>query len=291
MANQYAPDSRQMLIRLPEDMKRDLYKAVEKLNADNPGAMYSANSVVRALIEKFIISVEQHEIPPILSQGLVTENFKITSDAKTAELNNDVTHRQAAFEELVNVMRENSRRYSEYGLRDDLLQDSWKQMRVHAVVPENLAAGKELDVYYNNAKRNFYGCDYIALYNKRAIQAVGKIIDIVDAVLKNDDELESSPDMTMINDMLALSSDDITDDIKERICRAIERDEKLKENIVHEPHRFYFVDKFHETEFIKATPRGLWGTRIFNLTEYLSADDIQQGASRIAELLRGREWQ
>ena len=43
-----------MLIRLPEDMKRNLYKAVEKLNADNPGAMYSANSVVRALIEKFV---------------------------------------------------------------------------------------------------------------------------------------------------------------------------------------------------------------------------------------------
>ena len=39
---------------LPEDMKRKLYKAVELLNAENPGAMYSANSVVRALIEKFI---------------------------------------------------------------------------------------------------------------------------------------------------------------------------------------------------------------------------------------------
>lgn len=54
MPNKYAPDSAQLLIRLPEDMKRKLYKAVELLNAENPGAMYSANSVVRALIEKFI---------------------------------------------------------------------------------------------------------------------------------------------------------------------------------------------------------------------------------------------
>lgn len=54
MPNQYAPGSTQMLIRLPEEMKRELYKAVEKLNADNPGAMYSANSVVRAMIEQFI---------------------------------------------------------------------------------------------------------------------------------------------------------------------------------------------------------------------------------------------
>jgi hypothetical protein len=54
MPNKYAADSAQLLIRLPEDMKRKLYKAVEILNAENPGAMYSANSVVRALIEKFI---------------------------------------------------------------------------------------------------------------------------------------------------------------------------------------------------------------------------------------------
>lgn len=54
MPNQYAKDSTQLLVRLPEQMKRELYRAVEKLNKKNPGAMYSANSVVRALIEKFI---------------------------------------------------------------------------------------------------------------------------------------------------------------------------------------------------------------------------------------------
>ena len=54
MPNQYAPDSAQLLIRLPEEMKRKLYRAVERLNAENPGAQYSANSVVSALIENFI---------------------------------------------------------------------------------------------------------------------------------------------------------------------------------------------------------------------------------------------
>ena len=54
MPTKYAADSAQLLIRLPEEMKRKLYKAVEILNTENPGAMYSANSVVRALIEKFI---------------------------------------------------------------------------------------------------------------------------------------------------------------------------------------------------------------------------------------------
>lgn len=54
MPNQYAPGSSQLLIRLPEETKRRLYQAVERLNSENPGAQYSANSVVRSLIEKFI---------------------------------------------------------------------------------------------------------------------------------------------------------------------------------------------------------------------------------------------
>ena len=54
MPNQYAPGTSQLLVRLPEDTKRKLYAAVERLNAANPGAQYSANSVVRTLIEHFI---------------------------------------------------------------------------------------------------------------------------------------------------------------------------------------------------------------------------------------------
>ena len=54
MPNKYATDSTQLLIRLPEEMKRNLYRAVEKLNSENPGAQYSANSIVRGMIEKFI---------------------------------------------------------------------------------------------------------------------------------------------------------------------------------------------------------------------------------------------
>ena len=53
MPNKYAQDSAQLLIRLPENMKKKLYRAVKQLNDKNPGAMYSANSTVRALIENF----------------------------------------------------------------------------------------------------------------------------------------------------------------------------------------------------------------------------------------------
>ncbi len=54
MANQYAKGNAQVLIWLSDAMKRDLYSAREKLNRENPGAQYSANSVVRSLVENFI---------------------------------------------------------------------------------------------------------------------------------------------------------------------------------------------------------------------------------------------
>ena len=54
MPNQYAAGSSQLLIRLPEEMKQKLYAAVERLNVANPGAQYSANAVVRTLIDQFV---------------------------------------------------------------------------------------------------------------------------------------------------------------------------------------------------------------------------------------------
>ena len=54
MPNRYAAGTTQLLVRLPEETKRKLYAEVERLNAANPGAQYSANSVVRTLIDGFV---------------------------------------------------------------------------------------------------------------------------------------------------------------------------------------------------------------------------------------------
>ncbi len=54
MPNRYAAGTTQLLVRLPEDTKRKLYAEVERLNTANPGAQYSANSVVRTLIDGFV---------------------------------------------------------------------------------------------------------------------------------------------------------------------------------------------------------------------------------------------
>ena len=54
MSGKYAEDSTSVLLRLPKDLKTRLYEATERLNEDNPGANYSANSIVRAAITDYL---------------------------------------------------------------------------------------------------------------------------------------------------------------------------------------------------------------------------------------------
>ena len=39
-------------------------------------------------------------------------------------------------------------------------------------------------------------------------------------------------------------------------------------------HRYFFVEKFYETDFMKITPKAPMGTRIFDLTQVLDTNDV-----------------
>ena len=62
MTGKYAEESTSMLLRLPKDLKKRLYEATERLNEDNPGANYSANSIVRAAILDYLELVDGRKI-------------------------------------------------------------------------------------------------------------------------------------------------------------------------------------------------------------------------------------
>ena len=54
-------------------------------------------------------------------------------------------------------------------------------------------------------------------------------------------------------------------------------------------HRYFFVEKFYETDFKKVTPRAPMGTRIFDLTQILGTDDIPS-TDQLAEMLKNETW-
>lgn len=54
-------------------------------------------------------------------------------------------------------------------------------------------------------------------------------------------------------------------------------------------HRYFFVDKFYETDFKKITPRAPMGTRIFDLTQVLGMEDIPE-TEELALRLMDENW-
>ena len=62
MSGKYADDSTSVLLRLPKDLKTRLYEATERLNEDNPGANYSANSIVRAAITDYLDVIDGRKL-------------------------------------------------------------------------------------------------------------------------------------------------------------------------------------------------------------------------------------
>lgn len=54
-------------------------------------------------------------------------------------------------------------------------------------------------------------------------------------------------------------------------------------------HRYFFVEKFYETDFKKITPRAPMGSRIFDLTQIIGTDDIPE-TKELAEILKKNTW-
>ena len=59
MPGKYADDSTSILLRLPKEMKDRLYKTAERMNKANPGANYSANSMIRAAIISYLDQMDK----------------------------------------------------------------------------------------------------------------------------------------------------------------------------------------------------------------------------------------
>ncbi len=59
MPNQYAPGTTSILVRLPKEWKRRLVEVAKKMNANNPGAKYSAHSIALSAIMARIEEIEK----------------------------------------------------------------------------------------------------------------------------------------------------------------------------------------------------------------------------------------
>ena len=57
-------------------------------------------------------------------------------------------------------------------------------------------------------------------------------------------------------------------------------------------HRYYLFNEFHETDIHKTTKGGIWGARVFNLSEWLDYNEptTEYSSEEAAERLKGEEF-
>lgn len=200
-----------------------------------------------------------------------------------------VIHINTTFEKMANAIRDviDDRDYEMQDVLDDYLNycykdglipssDSWKYLRMQL-------AGTTIDfnisnnIYYDKAERGFRAHDYLGLYKQKSVRAVGKICARITAV-----ETETGI-------KYKTEFGELTEERKRLIEKAMADGDSHGYDLRTIEHRYFFVEKFYETDFKKISPGGSMGTRIFDLADLLGIEKMPD-AEQIAELLKDKRW-
>lgn len=231
----------------------------------------------------FLISISPK--PMLLN---IKNNFEKELKKYNCTHNKHIAHFNTTFDDLITnvqeVINENDYKikeilddYIDYCRESKLLKLSDKFMRVRS---SNITYDFDMkyNVYFDNAKHGFRSHDYLGLYKDKKVCAIGKINAQILAVENKDGQMEYSEEIGHI-----------TDKIKDTINLAIKDAERRGDDLRTVQHRYFFVEKFIETNFIKTTPRALWGSRIFDLSQLLGVDKIPE-TEEVAKLLSEKTW-
>lgn len=247
-------------------------------------------------LEKHLNSFDSEKFQVIitLAPELMSNDKKAEFEQNLTEynsLNNKrILHLNTTFESIANAiqevigdrddeMQEILDDYLQYCYHDKLISgvDSWKIMRVK-LAGTTLKFNMSQDVYYDKAERGFRAHDYIGLYKNKCVCAIGKTCAQITAI-EVDNQMRYE-----------VEYGELTEERKQKIEDAIVNGEKYGYDLRNYKHRYFFVEKFYETEFKKTTPRAPLGARVFDLTEVLNSKTLPT-TQDIAELLKTKTWQ
>lgn len=239
-------------------------------------------------------SDEKHKVLITLAPELMEENKKIAFQEQLKKFNvtqqHPVIHINTTFEKLASAIQDviDDRDYEMQDVLDDYLNycyhdhliaahDSWKFMRVQ-LAGVTFGFNQSNSVYYDNADRGFRAHDYLGLYTNKSVRAVGKIVARIVA--------GPSPEGIKYEHEFG----NITEERKAIIQKAIEDGKQHGYDLLSCKHRYFFVEKFYETDFKKASPRAPMGSRVFDLTELLGMEKLPE-VEKLAEELKKKTWQ
>jgi len=226
-------------------------------------------------------------LAPELMNPVKKKEFEKSLKEYNATQTYPIMHVNTIFERIVDAiedviddrdyeMQEVLEDYLNYCYKDKLIivSDSWKRMRVQ-LASATFDFNVNENLYYDSIDRGFSAHDYLGLYKEKSVRAIGKIIAIITAV-KTEAGLEYETELGVL-----------TDKRKQQIKQAIEDAKNYSYEL--DANRYFFVEKFYETDFKKITPRAPMGTRVFDLTQILETEKLPE-TTEIAELLNAKTW-
>lgn len=236
---------------------------------------------------------EKYKVMITLAPELMDENKKKNFEEKLKAYNKTlhypIIHINTTFEAMANAVSEvlDDRDYDMQDVLEDYLNycytdglipvsDSWRYMRMQ-LAGTTFDFNVSANVYYDNADRGFRAHDILGLYKNKSVRAIGKVIARITAV-----ETENGMNYNA-------EFGELTEKRKEIINKAIEDGDSHGYDLRNVEHRYFFVEKFYETDFKKITPRAPMGTRIFDLTQMLGTNDIPD-AEKLADCLKNESW-
>ncbi len=200
-----------------------------------------------------------------------------------------VIHINTTFEEIVTAIQEilDERDYEMHEVLEDYIiycendnlmasSNAWKLMRMK-LTGKTYEFNVENDVYYDSVEHGFRAHGYLGLYKEKSIRAVGKIEAIITAVVDENDELVYNAE-----------KGELTDERKQKILKAIADGANYGYDMTGE--RYFFVEKFYETDFRKTSPGASMGTKFFDLSEIISVGK-KTPTKEIAEMLKSVTWE
>jgi len=169
--------------------------------------------------------------------------------------------------------------YEEYLVSEELLQIG----DILTVVPcgTSIKENVEYRLYFEPADRpSKKRSKFIGFYSQKCVRYLATPVSVITGIQNQDGFNVSNTEFGYLSD-----------DEKKRIEAAIRACAYFPDFAQNE-HRYYLFDEVHETAFTKKTKGGIWGTRVFNLSEWLDYDEPGKSysAQEAAELLRGNEF-
>ena len=168
--------------------------------------------------------------------------------------------------------------FKNYCVSDNLIPNSDKWLRAVAS-SQTMSDNLEANLIYEKESLSVSNHGYIGLYSNKRINAIGRLYKTI---------LAKEEDGQIV--FKSETNEPVTQDEKQRILLAISKGPDHNYDLKNYSHRYFMVEKFYTTNFIKSSKNPIPKSKYFDLEELLQCKDLPS-AEEIADTLNGKEWE